>query len=634
MTSVDAALLINVIGFAVGIALYGMLALMVIINRRPKQGSVTALLLVTASLGLIWNAGELFVTVNEDLDGSAAFPFLSAAAYSALGFLPSVVVHSVRNEVGGTRLLAIAAYLLSIVAAVLHFNAAFSGTVVPSEIAFTALAVGAVLLAIGLIVSNLGQTIQKKAVWTAALLVFAVSGLHFVRGGEGTSWTVELVAHQASLPLALVILYQNYRFAFADLFLKRALSLILLAMLAFALYVWVAAPFLRFQETQERNDVQAIGLILVLWIATALAYPLLHRVAVWLVDKVILKRSDYSTLQTEIAAALEKLESEEDVIESVRRRLAEVLTAGEADWVSSEQFNGVPGASVEFSSDSAEIMVPTGEAPFYNINLGAFHGGRRLLSDETVMLESVAHAAARRIDSLRVTHARCEMELREQEFSKLAAEAQLTALRAQINPHFLFNALTTIGYLIRTSPEKAVQTLLQLTRILRSVLNATKEFSSLDEEMKLIESYLEIERSRFEERLSVNIDIPPDLLSINIPTLIIQPLVENAIKHGIAGRKDGGELSISASLESRRAAAFLTLRVSNTPTGKMVDNSSSGGGVGLNNVKERLFTYYGDSATFELDVSKAGLTHATIVLPVSKDPAMKLGREKGVSQIV
>src|SRR5437667_8000514 len=127
------------------------------------------------------------------------------------------------------------------------------------------------------------------------------------------------------------------------------------------------------------------------------------------------------------------------------------------------------------------------------------YGGLRLLSDEIVVLEAVALVAARRIDVLRVSHERYEQKFREQEFAKLAAEAQLTALRSQVNPHFLFNALTTLGYLIKTSPEKAYDTLLRLTRLLRGVLNSTGEFCTLGEEIRLIESYLDIEHARFEE---------------------------------------------------------------------------------------------------------------------------------------
>ena len=183
------------------------------------------------------------------------------------------------------------------------------------------------------------------------------------------------------------------------------------------------------------------------------------------------------------------------------------------------------------------------------------------------MLESAALLTARRIDALRVTHERCEQEIREQEFSKLATEAQLSALRAQINPHFLFNALTTIGYLIQTAPEKAFSTLMRLTQLLRGVLRSTGEFSPLREELKLIDSYLEIEHARFEERLEININVPKELEEIRVPSLILQPLVENAIKHGISKTKQGGKVEIFAKLQPQKDNVLLVLTVTDSGAG-------------------------------------------------------------------
>src|SRR5205085_7326801 len=101
-----------------------------------------------------------------------------------------------------------------------------------------------------------------------------------------------------------------------------------------------------------------------------------------------------------------------------------------------------------------------------------------------------------------------------------------------------FNALTTLGYLIQTAPDRALETLLRLTALLRGVLRRSEgEFATLGEEIDLIESYLEIEQARFEERLRVMIDVPPALRGIRLPALLIQPLVENAIKHGISPRR-------------------------------------------------------------------------------------------------
>jgi LytS/YehU family sensor histidine kinase len=227
----------------------------------------------------------------------------------------------------------------------------------------------------------------------------------------------------------------------------------------------------------------------------------------------------------------------------------------------------------------------------------------------------VTNLSARRIDALRVLEERFHREFREQEFSKLAAEARLTALRAQINPHFLFNSLTTIGYLIETAPDKAFQTLLQLTKLLRGILASTSEFSTLGDEIKLIDSYLEIERARFEKRLVVKIDIPKELEKTRIPSLILQPLVENAMKHAISENRNGGEVRIAARAGQNESGPFISLVVSDTGSGRTDRSPAKGAGVGLTSIRERLASYYGNRAAFRITIDPAAGTLAEIILP-------------------
>lgn len=631
MDTLNAASLVNWLGFLVGVALFALLGVMVLRHKGgPGSRGSRSLLLTTAALGLVWNLSELIVFVLRDFGVSSELPLLTAVSYAALGFLPSVVVHSAQNEESGKRhWIAYAAYSLSTAAAVLQIYAAINGDPVPSATSLTMLTIGAPIFAFALMIVYLRETVAKKAIWASALLVFAVASLHFVSEREETSWIVELVAHQSSLPLVLVILYQNYRFAFADLFLKRAISILLLSFVAFGLYTWVAAPLLRFHESHDRNDVQAVSLILVLWIATSLAYPALHRVAEWLVDTVILHRANYAEVQSELNAEIGQLDTAEAVLNKVCRRVSAALTANDSEWTLDDNSIGPEVPVVDFTPERASILIPTAEMPRYRIALGSFQGGRRLLSDETAMLAAVSLLTARRIDALRVDHERCEQEFREQEFSKLAAEAQLTALRAQINPHFLFNALTTIGYLIKTSPERAFQTLLQLTKLLRGVLSKTAEFCDLDSEIKLIESYLEIERARFEERLIVEVDVPNELRNVPVPALILQPLVENAIKHGIAESKAGGKLIISASRSSTVSGEQLVVSVIDSGSGKplLIDRGSSG--IGLMNVSDRLLSHYGRLASFKLTTLSNGYTEARIQIPIES----KVRQKKNESEV-
>ncbi len=625
MNSLNAALLVNLLGFSVGIALYALLAVMVVRHRATwRAESVNLLLLTTAALGLLWNLGELYVFVQKDFGDPVISPFLIAISFSALGFLPSVVVHSAQADEAGTHWLTFAAYGLSVLATVMHLQAAFAQVEVPSSLALQTLTFGSLALSAALLIFNLRQTLDKKAVWAAALLVFAVSALHLSGEREGSVWYIELIAHQSSLPLALVILYQNYRFAFADLFLKRAISLLLITGLASGLYVFVAVPLLRYHETHDRNDVQAAALILGLWIATALIYPSIYSFAVWLVDKVLLHRADYAKLQVEIAREIESRESVEDVLTTICERLAKTLTAKTCGWTESgESGSRASYPSVNFTANDASMVIPTAELPHYIVTLNEFFGGRRLLSDEIALLESVSLVTARRIDVLRVSHERYEQKFREQEFAKLATEAQLTALRSQINPHFLFNALTTLGYLIKTSPDKAFETLLRLTQLLRGVLKSTGEFSTLGDEIRLIESYLDIEHARFEERLKVKIDVPKNLENIKVPSLILQPVVENAIKHGISENKNGGEVHITAAMTNGSGDRMLRLTVWDSGAGKNSLKANGSDGVGLRNIRERLAAYYGTTATLTLATSEKTGTEAAINLPVKGEKELK-----------
>ena len=389
---------------------------------------------------------------------------------------------------------------------------------------------------------------------------------------------------------------------------------------------WWLCRFCRYHETHDRDDVQAAALILGLWIATALLYPAIYKFAVWLVDKVLLHRSDYAKLQQDLARDVEPLEAVDAVLDTISGSLAKTLTAKTATWKESKRIESALYPSVNLTPDEVSIIIPTAELPQYMICLKDFFGGRRLLSDDIALLESIAVVTARRIDVLRVTHERYEQKFREQEFAKLATEAQLTALRSQINPHFLFNALTTLGYLIKTSPDKAYDTLLRLTQLLRGVLKSTGEFSTLGEEIKLIENYLDIEHTRFEERLKVTIDIPAELENLKVPSLILQPIVENAIKHGISENKNGGEVRISAATANSEGDATLRLTVWDSGPGRKARKTNGADGVGLRNVRERLASYYGPAASLRLERDFENGTLAEMIF-LLKDNVLKEHKE-------
>lgn len=649
MSSINIAALINVLGFATGAALYAMLLAMVLrhpgIAAADRSGTrsfsavllTNGLLLATAGLGLLWNVGALVVYGSRDLGVGHPPAALLAASYIALGFLPAVMVHAALRGSSGpaswsSRGLIASAYALSAVAGFLQLGSLASAEGPPSHTGLRSLTYGyLVLLAIAFF-SSRRQPGWRRAAWVSGLAFFAVSALHLSQhpdAGAGT-WWVELLGHQASLPLALAILYQDYRFAFADLFLKRTISLFLLVALASTLYVLIAAPLLVNRNALNQTDPRAIGVLLGLWVATALLYPTLLRGVTWFVDAILLRRTDYAKLRAAIAQALEQTETAAEVLRTVSEMLSPALTARNVEWRKADSVhaaNDVVSALDRSVPDSALVFIPTAEPPQFELVVGQLIGGRRLLSDDLALLEAVALLTARRIDAIRVSHERYEQDLRAQEMGKLALEAQLRALRSQVNPHFLFNALTTIGYLIKAAPDRALSTLLRLTELLRAVLREGGEVATLGDELALIASYLEIERARFEERLEVDVDVPDALRGIRLPSFLVQPLVENAIKHGISRRRQGGRVSIAARILATGGRDQLVVTVRDTGAGASELEIARGrqGGVGLNNVEQRLRSYCGSEASLTLDsVSGEGAT-ATLSLPLATKGQVEMG---------
>ncbi len=628
MNAFSLAPLINLLGFAVGCVLYALLLAMTVRHRARSDANnkfkINKLLLTTAILGLVWNLGELIAFGVSDFNPNLTLPPLRAVAHAALGFLPAVVVHSVcanfDEKTVARRLLIGAAYSISGAATILQLQSAFWEDLAPSLVGLQLLIVGYLAVLAALLIFAFRQTLEQKTVWAAALAIFAVSVAHLsVPHDVDSFWLIELVGHQASLPLAAAVLLQNFRFAFADLFLKRALSLFLLSLSAFALYAFAAQPLIALHQNHSQNDLQPILILLGAWIATALFYPLLHRFAVWTIDKIVLRRQDYQKLRLEIAAQISAVESAANVLDKICQSLQMALTANQATWSETRRGAGENHFPVVSAARNAvEISIATAEAPFYQIALAEFAGGRKLLSDEIEMLQDAAAIAARRIDALRVSRERFEQTFRQQETVKLAMEAELRALRAQLNPHFLFNALTTIGYLVQTAPDKAFDTLLKLSELLRAVLGATTEFShefcTLADEIKLIEAYLEIERARFEERLTIDIKIAPELLKLLVPSLILQPLIENAIKHGVTAKKEGGAIAIRAIIENHN----LILEVRDTGAG--FDESSYHEkpvrGIGLSNVEARLRAHFEENARLIVQSKIGAGTTARIILPL------------------
>lgn len=195
------------------------------------------------------------------------------------------------------------------------------------------------------------------------------------------------------------------------------------------------------------------------------------------------------------------------------------------------------------------------------------------------------------------------------------AEARLQALQMELNPHFLFNTLNAIAGLIRTQENAtAVAMVARLADLLRATLDRGAESeTTLAEELALLELYLDVERCRFGERLQVSVSLPPDLRDARVPTFFLQPIVENAIRHGIARHPGAGTVGIDASARDD----VLTVRVRNAgPPPTRDTDATAGAGVGLPNTEARLRERYGERAGVRLDPLAGGGALATLWLPL------------------
>jgi hypothetical protein len=602
--------LLNVVGYVTGAILYAMLLVMAV---RERSG--VALTIAAALFGLVWNIGELVGYAAHAVDSSLVQPWLAALSFSALGYLPAVVIHSVARTAAPeparrgrlARGVTAAAYAAAACAAALQIAAAARGAALPDPLALIVLTVALAALAPVLVLATRAQANARRAAWMTALAVFAVSALHLVNfHGARESWWMELLGHQASIPLAFAILYQDYRFALADLFLKQALTLVVVVGMVFGLWSLVS-PGVSGTTTSPR----AVGVLLFFWVASACAFPVIRRGVIALVDRVVLMRADAGRLLESLAADLQNAATEHEALDSTCRTLARALGAA-VTWTRLDTpASPAPGGL---------IRITTAEPPRYGLEVGRLAGGRRLLSGDVSMLERAASILGHRIDAVRFTLERYERMLREREMSGLAAEAELRALRAQINPHFLFNALTTIGYLVREAPDRAVETLVRLTTLLRSAFRTDGEITTIRREVELIGCYLDIERERFEERLTVSMDVPDAIGDMAIPALLVQPLVENAVKHGIAQSRAGGHVAVQARIAPDRR---LLISVRNTGAPLRQRISGPHGGVGLRNVERRLAAHYGEAACLRLFTDDDRATVAEIAMPVA--PFQEIG---------
>ena len=192
----------------------------------------------------------------------------------------------------------------------------------------------------------------------------------------------------------------------------------------------------------------------------------------------------------------------------------------------------------------------------------------------------------------------------------LLTEAELKLIQAQVNPHFLFNTLNTIGSVLRTNPEKARDLIQHLSTFLRNNLKRSSEITTLQDEIDCVRSYLIIEEARFSDRLKVSIDIADCMKSVKIPPFTIQPIVENAIKHGISNIFGEGSIKIYSEKQDGKCAIIVE-----DNAGAFCENGMSPTGIGMNSVDKRIKNCFGNEYGVSVSCAEGQFTRVTVTLP-------------------
>jgi two-component system, LytTR family, sensor kinase len=429
---------------------------------------------------------------------------------------------------------------------------------------------------------------------TAALLSLQVSWLP-----AGVLTVLSLVSEHWTIPWSILIAVSLAQIHYADLVLKRSL--------------WLLASVLTAALTSIFVLAMAPGLAMVaatlVCAALMLSAPQLVRALDFLVDRIWLDRPDYLVAGKRFEESIRHTSDQEQLFDTAMRTVHSTLRL-DARFVP---------ASVDaaFSMRAlASIPIEKANQPCCRLEVSGGHGARTLMQQEFEFLNDIGTQVSRRLDAIHFEQEQRVQHLREERLRRLLTEAELKALRTQVDPHFLFNTLNTVADLISSNPLQAEEMVERLAECFRYALSRhSRDLSTLDDELEFARHYLGIEQVRFGERLRVQLSRGDARGSELIPSLLLQPLLENAIRHGLAPMREGGCISVVAQLEGE----CLRLQVDDDGAGLRPDFGERLG-VGLRNVQERLHTLYSQSAKFVIG-SRPGErgTSVTILVPLHEN---------------
>ncbi len=314
-------------------------------------------------------------------------------------------------------------------------------------------------------------------------------------------------------------------------------------------------------------------------------------------------------------SALQSATRERELVERAEGAISEIFRApGRIEL-------GPGGLQPSFET-ALEVPIRSGGSAAGVVRLGPRADRVPFFSEDAALLGALAEVFVPLLENVRLQEKRREQETRARELSLHASRSELKALRAQIQPHFLFNALNAIAGLIRRDPGRADRTVEHLAEVFRYTLRRSEaEWAVLEEEMEFVHAYLEVEQARFGPRLEFSLEVAEDVRAAPIPTMIVQTLVENAVKHGVAQLRGAGRVEVRAGREGER----LVVEVADNGPGfrEPVEAAAArepgeNGGFGLRSVRERLRGYFGEEAALSVRRDEAsGRTVVSISLPIA-----------------
>ncbi len=410
------------------------------------------------------------------------------------------------------------------------------------------------------------------------------------------------------------------RFRYADLFIRYGVRILLAGIWATVLTVTAQSPSLIHAAHQTGNPM-AFHVFLMIVVANALllSFTFVDEQLSSVVQRVLFRHADFRTARAEVDSRIRLLHSETEIAAAIEDAAGRALALASARVVPADSvprpwpMGLADGELIEL--ERADVMVPITSAGRVSHVLLVSPGGARprLVSRDLEYLGTIAVQCGRRFDALHREREAVERQSREALLLQQVTEAELRALRAQINPHFLFNSLNTIADLVVRDPARAEAMTLRLAGVFRHVLaHSCRPLTSVRDEVEFLRTYLYIEEARFGDRLQVSIDVTPEIASEHVPSLILQPLVENALKHGLGPKPGSGHLWIRAYPEGGK----LCLRVEDDGLGPARHRPTQGNtGLGLANIAERLNTLYHDRASVTLTAREGGGSRATVLIP-------------------